>query len=146
MYAEVIIDIKNKQVNRSFDYIIPSYLEGIIAVGSRVYVPFGKQKRMGYVLKIKDTTEVVRELKEISDLIDYKPILNEEFIEMAKYISIHDFSFYSTSLDAMIPQALRMKYEKHITENWKWYESKRKIKYFSHTSIDDKYERRNGFQ
>ena len=93
MYAEVIIDIKNKQVNRSFDYIIPSYLEGIIAVGSRVYVPFGKQKRMGYVLKIKDTTEVVRELKEISDLIDYKPILNEEFIEMAKYISIHDFSF-----------------------------------------------------
>ena len=114
MYAEVIIDIKNKQVNRSFDYIILSYLEGIIAVGSRVYVPFGKQKRMGYVLKIKDTTEVVRELKEISDLIDYKPILNEEFIEMAKYISIHDFSFYSTSLDAMIPQALRMKYEKIV--------------------------------
>ena len=114
MYAEVIIDIKNKQVNRSFDYIIPSYLEGIIAVGSRVYVPFGKQKRMGYVLKIKDTTEVVRELKEISDLIDYKPILNEEFMEMAKYISIHDFSFYSTSLDAMIPQALRMKYEKIV--------------------------------
>lgn len=114
MYAEVIIDIKNKQVNRSFDYIIPSYLEGIIAIGSRVYVPFGKQKRMGYVLKIKDTTEVVRELKEISDLIDYKPILNEEFMEMAKYISIHDFSFYSTSLDAMIPQALRMKYEKIV--------------------------------
>ena len=114
MYAEVIIDIKNKQVNRSFDYIIPSYLEGIIAIGSRVYVPFGKQKRMGYVLKIKDTTDVVRELKEISDLIDYKPILNEEFMEMAKYISIHDFSFYSTSLDAMIPQALRMKYEKIV--------------------------------
>lgn len=114
MYAEVIIDIKNKQVNRSFDYIIPSYLEGIIAVGSRVYVPFGKQKRMGYVLKIKDTTDVVRELKEISDLIDYKPILNEEFMEMAKYISVHDFSFYSTSLDAMIPQALRMKYEKIV--------------------------------
>ncbi|MBQ2471298.1 MAG: primosomal protein N', partial [Acholeplasmatales bacterium] len=114
MYAEVIIDIKNKQVNRSFDYIIPSYLEGIIAIGSRVYVPFGKQKRMGYVLNIKDTTDVVRELKEISDLIDYKPILNEEFMEMAKYISIHDFSFYSTSLDAMIPQALRMKYEKIV--------------------------------
>ena len=77
MYAEVIIDIKNKQVNRSFDYIIPSYLEGIIAVGSRVYVPLGKQKRMGYVLNLKDTTEVGRQLKEIPDLIDYQSILNE---------------------------------------------------------------------
>ena len=53
MIAEIIIDIQNKQVNRSFDYLIPSYLEGIILIGSRVLVPFGKLKRTGYVINIK---------------------------------------------------------------------------------------------
>lgn len=114
MFAEVIIDIKNKQVNRSFDYIIPSFLEGILEVGCRVKVPFGKLKRTGFIVKIKNETEVERGLKEISDVIDLKPVLNEEFIEMAKYISEHNFSFYATSLETMIPQALRMKYEKTI--------------------------------
>ena len=114
MFVEVIIDIKNKQVNKSFDYIIPTYLEGILKVGCRVKVPFGKLKRTGYILKIKESTEVTRGLKEIDEAIDLKPVLNEEFIKLAEYISIHDFSFYATSLETMIPQALRMKYEKTI--------------------------------
>lgn len=114
MYAEVIIDIKNKQVNRSFDYIIPSYLEGILQVGSRVKVPFGKQNRTGYIVNIKDKTEVTKGLKEIFEPIDLKPVLNEESLDLAKYIATHNFSFYATSLEAMIPLALRMKYEKII--------------------------------
>ncbi len=114
MFAEVIIDIKNKQVNRSFDYIIPPYLEGILKVGCRVKVPFNRQKRTGFILKIKNETEVLRGLKEISEAIDLEPVLNEEFMEMAKFISKNNFSFYATSLETMIPQALRMKYEKTV--------------------------------
>lgn len=114
MFAEVIIDIKNKQVNRSFDYIIPPYLEGILKVGCRVKVPFGPQKRTGYILSIKEETEVKKGLKEIYEAIDLKPVLNEESMDMAKYMASHYFSFYATCLDAMIPVALRMKYEKTI--------------------------------
>ena len=54
MIAEIIVDVKNKQVNRSFDYIIPSYLEDIIKIGFRVKVPFGKQLRTGFVIGIKN--------------------------------------------------------------------------------------------
>ena len=46
MIAEVIVDILNKQVNRSFDYLVPSHLESIIKVGFRVNVPFGRIKRL----------------------------------------------------------------------------------------------------
>ena len=46
MIAEVIVDIKNKQLNKSFDYLIPSKFEGLIQIGMRVYVPFGRMKRI----------------------------------------------------------------------------------------------------
>ncbi len=111
MIAEVIIDIANKQVNRSFDYEIPSLLENIIKVGYRVYVPFGSQKRMGFVIRIKETSDVKR-LKMIEDTIDVYPILNEEFIDLAMFIAKHNFSFYATALQTMIPSALKLKYRR----------------------------------
>ena len=65
MISEVIVDIKNKQVNRSFDYKIPAHLSNIIDVGFRVLVPFGNTKRVGYVINIKDDTLYKKNLKEI---------------------------------------------------------------------------------
>lgn len=112
MYAEIIIDIKNKQVNKTFDYIIPSKLINILKPGFRVIVPFGNLKRTGYVIKIKEETEYKNNLKEIIDTLDVKPVLNEELIDIAKYIAINNFSFYSVVLDAMIPSALKIKYQR----------------------------------
>lgn len=114
MFAEVIVDIKNKQVNRTFDYIIPEALEGICKEGQRCIVPFGKLKRTAYILKIKETTEVLKGLKEIIELIDFNPILTKELLNIGLYMANHYFSFYSQALECMIPQALRMKYEKII--------------------------------
>ncbi len=112
MIAEVIVDILNKQVNRSFDYLIPVHLENIIKVGFRVNVPFGKTKRLGFVINIKDNTIYDRPLKSIIDTIDIYPVLNSEFIELAKYIADNNFSFYATALKTMVPSALKIKYKK----------------------------------
>ncbi len=112
MIAEVIIDITNKQVNRSFDYHIPSHLENILSVGYRVYVPFGNLKRVGFVIAIKETTEFVKKIKDVEELIDVYPVLNEEFIDLAKFIAENNFSFYATALKTMIPSALKVKYQK----------------------------------
>ena len=112
MFASVIVDIKNKQVNRTYDYIIPLKFIGILKVGSRCIVPFNHLKRTGYIVEIKEETTVTKNLKEILDIIDYTPILNKEFIDLGMYMANHYFSFYSTCLEAMIPTALRMKYEK----------------------------------
>ncbi len=110
--AEVVIDIQNKQVNRTFDYLIPPHLEGILKVGYRVHVPFGRMKRVGFITKIKSTTDYQKNLKTILDTIDVYPVLTEEFIELAKYIAEHNFSFYATALQTMIPTALKIKYQK----------------------------------
>ena len=112
MVAEVIVDIKNRQVNKAFDYHIPSYLEDILKVGFRVSVPFGRITRVGYIVNIKNDTEYKKELKDIIDIIDVNSIFNEEFIELGKYISEHYFVFYANAFDAMIPSALKVKYQK----------------------------------
>ena len=112
MYAEVVIDIKNKQVNRTYDYNIPSKLESILKPGFRVIVPFGNLKRTGYVIDIKNETEYKNNLKEIIDTLDVKPVLNKELIDIAKYIANNNFSYYSVVLDAMIPSALKIKYQR----------------------------------
>lgn len=113
MIAEVIVDVLNKQVNRSFDYVIPPHLESIIKVGYRVHVPFGNMKRMGFVVNIKDNTDYAcKRLKEIIDTIDIYPVLNYEFIDIAKFIAENNFSFYATALQTMIPSALKVKYKR----------------------------------
>ena len=40
LIAEVVVDIKNKAVNKIFDYEVPLELETIIQPGVRVLVPF----------------------------------------------------------------------------------------------------------
>ena len=112
MIASVIVDIQNKQVNRSFDYIVPQYLANVLKVGYRVKVPFGPRSILGYVIQIKDITDFSGHLKEIVDLVDVYPPLNEEFIELAKNIAENNFSFYASALQTMIPTALKVKYEK----------------------------------
>ena len=56
MIASVIVDIKAKQVNRSFDYLVPPHLENVIKIGYRVRVVFGKRVLVGFVVELKNTT------------------------------------------------------------------------------------------
>ena len=112
MIAKVIVDVESKQVNRPFDYIIPKHLEGIVDIGYRVIVPFGKLKRSGFIVAIDDKTDSLISLKEIIDVVDVFQILSSELIDVAKYIHEYYFSFYITALKAMVPAALKVKYKK----------------------------------
>ena len=49
MVAEVIVDVLSSEVDRVFDYSIPSSLS-FITPGFRVLVPFGNRKIEGYVV------------------------------------------------------------------------------------------------
>ncbi|MBO5711277.1 MAG: hypothetical protein J6R47_00425, partial [Acholeplasmatales bacterium] len=118
MIASIIVDIENKQVNRSFDYLVPDYLKDVLRVGYRVRVPFGPRAILGYVVDLKDDSNFQGRLKEIVDVVDVYPPLNEEFIDIAKFIAENNLSFYASALQTMIPQALKVKYEKlAIAEN-----------------------------
>ena len=50
MYADVLVEIKAKQVDKTFTYLIPTNLKDKVKVGLLVVVPFGKKQVEGYVL------------------------------------------------------------------------------------------------
>mgnify|MGYP003301746306 CR=1 FL=1 len=52
MVAQVLVGIKITHIDKTFSYKIPSFMKEQISVGSRVLVPFGKQKLEGFVLEI----------------------------------------------------------------------------------------------
>lgn len=112
MIASIVVDIAAKQVNQTFDYIVPTHLESILKVGHRVRVLFGNRTVVGFVVELKESSTFKKKLREISDLVDVYPVLNEEFVELAKFISTHNFSFYAVALQTMIPSALKIKYQK----------------------------------
>ena len=45
MIAEVLIDTNAKELNRTFDYLVPEGLEEAAQVGARVVVPFGIREK-----------------------------------------------------------------------------------------------------
>ena len=75
MYADVLVEIKSKHVDKTFSYEVPKPLQAFLEIGKRVLVPFGSQKLEGYVVGIKETCEI--QTKEIIEIIDEKPVLNE---------------------------------------------------------------------
>lgn len=100
MFAEVIINSIAKELNRCFDYIIPENLEKEIKVGSRVFVPFGKQKKEeGFVINIKETSEFAN--KEIIKIEDN--LLSEENINLAKLMARRYFCNISDCIKLMLP-------------------------------------------
>ena len=100
MIAEVIINTIAKELNKTYDYIVPASIEKDIKIGSRVFVPFGRTKQEeGFVLNLKGSSEFAN--KEITKLEDN--ILNKKNIDLAKIMSKRYFCNISDCIRLMLP-------------------------------------------
>ena len=63
MYAEIIIDITHEKLDRTFEYKVPEELEGTLAVGSSVLVPFGNgdKVRTGFISDFRKRAALIRQ-------------------------------------------------------------------------------------
>ena len=65
MYIDVLVELKAKQIDKTFTYLVPDKLQSDIDIGKRVLVPFGKQKLEGFILNnyIVEDTSLVNNLE-----------------------------------------------------------------------------------
>jgi primosomal protein N' (replication factor Y) len=130
MFAKVIVDVPSKQTNRPFDYIIPDVFSGWVEVGSRVAVSFGPRTLQGFVVEVFAQSEYeASKLKSIQHVLDLYPPLTPELVELAHWISQTYLCHEITALQAMIPGALKAKYERQISWN-EFMESQQTIVFF----------------
>ena len=107
MYCDVLVELKTNKIAQTFTYLIPNNLRSQVKVGIRVLVPFGKQTLEGFVLNITDNKSFDYELKEIISLVDLEPVINEEMLELGKYISLKTLCNLISAYQTMLPAALK---------------------------------------
>ncbi len=85
MIAEVIINSNVKNLNKTFDYKIPVEIENEISIGVEFCCLLEEKKQLeeGYVVGIKESSEYIEKLKEISK-VEEKNAISPENIQLAK--------------------------------------------------------------
>ncbi|WP_099352374.1 primosomal protein N' [Fredinandcohnia onubensis] len=111
--ASIIVDVPAMQTDKTYDYLVPDKWKDIVVPGMRVVVPFGPRKVQGFVMSLSSEGEV-KKLKEIHSLLDLTPALNEELLHIGKWLTEKTLCFTISALQAMLPSAMRAKYEKEI--------------------------------
>ncbi|MBO0994327.1 primosomal protein N' [Bacillus sp. SD088] len=113
MIAEVIVDVPSLGTDKVFDYLIPEKWLSVVEPGMRVAVPFGPRLIQGFVMAVK-TESNFKKLKEVKELLDLTPALNKELLELGQWMANETLSFKISAFHAMLPAAMKAKYEKYI--------------------------------
>jgi len=109
--VEVAFDIP---IEKTFDYLPGKFLENICK-GVRVRVPFGRQKKVGIVVSIKEEEVDKRKYKNILRVYDNVPLLNDELFTLSEFISKKYLSSKGQALFSMIG-GLPLKYTFPVIE------------------------------
>ncbi len=124
-YAEIVIEIKAREVDRIFYYRVPEAMEGKIREGMRVSVPFGRGNRPteGYVIGLCDEVKTTRTLKEIQSVKDDSPVLSKTAIELAKWMKDKYYCTLTDCLQCMLPKFTGDKVIKYVHRGEKFSEA-----------------------
>ncbi len=88
MIAKVVLNNKEQNIDKIFDYSIPDALMDKVAVGMRVSVPFGRGNRSvdGIVIELSENSNYDK-LKEISSVYGKEPVCAPWILDLCLWVS-----------------------------------------------------------
>ncbi|MCO5061166.1 MAG: primosomal protein N' [Kiritimatiellae bacterium] len=101
--ARVVVDLS---LDREFDYLVPSALSDALQVGSRVEVPFGRRTVSGYVVSFVEASSFPN-LKPIKAMIGKKPLVEENILNLARWIADYYVAPVELAVRTVLPSAVR---------------------------------------
>src|SRR6202048_5007282 len=104
--AQVAVDARVGSHSGLFDYAVPTELTGVIEVGHRVRVPFGKRTVTGFVYAL-DQAPTILELRPIEALVDAEPVLPAVLVELAGFVAAHYLVPLDEVIRAIVPPRVR---------------------------------------
>ena len=119
MYADVLVEVKTKDLEKMFTYRVPDSM--VLSLGMRVLVPFGKRNIEGFVMKIYDHGDFDYEVRDIVSVIDERAVINEEMMELGKYISLKTLCPLILAYQTMLPRALKAKVKTKVNKKYATY-------------------------
>ena len=119
MTVNVLVELSNRNIDKYFTYNVPGEFKNLIKVGIRVKVPFGKQTLEGFVMEVNNSTGT--DLKDILEIVDKDIILNDELIELGKYIKEKTLCTLISAYQSMLPKALKAQNKTKINKSYNKY-------------------------
>lgn len=113
-YAEVIVSVSAARVDRPFHYSVDEQLRSLVRIGSRVLVPFGSREVEGYVVGLVDETDV-EDVKPIVDVVDASPVLTDDQLQLAEWLSDRYLCLRVEALQCVLPAGTRHRTELRLT-------------------------------
>ncbi len=99
-YAEVALPLS---IDRTFTYIVPPELRESAIIGVRVVVPFGPKYATGIIVGIPESSDVSG-LKPVRDVIDARPVVNDELLQLCRWMSDYYIAPFGEVLKTLLPQ------------------------------------------
>ncbi len=109
-YAEIVILEYN--FDKIFHYCIPRDLKDRISLGSRVTIPFRGKVATGCVVGFLAESDV-KKLKDITQIIDKKPLLTPRVIRLTQWISNYYLCSWEKTLNYAIPKTRKVWLKKY---------------------------------
>ena len=117
-YANIIVNISHENLDRTFQYIIPSPLQNAVEMGSLVRIPFGKSNKVieGYVMDIVDKPEYdPSKLKEVIEVVVDSKVNESKLIKLAAFIRKNYGSTMINALKIVLPVKKKVKEKQERT-------------------------------
>ena len=122
-FAEVVFNIS---LDHSFSYLIPKEMINIVKPGIRVLAPLGKRVLTGVVVDIKSEVDFDN-LKEITDILDEKPLLSKDLIDLVKWISDYYMSSWGQAIALALPKGIDESAKRRLYVNDNFDETKTEL-------------------
>ncbi len=115
MIAEVIVDIASGETDRIYDYLC----DEDTVVGSRVRAPFGGKIVAGFVMRVKETSDLPKEkLKKILPCSDELPALTGECLALANKMTARYRVPKALVLRLFLPAEMRTGKVRELMKNY----------------------------
>jgi primosomal protein N' (replication factor Y) len=112
LFAEVVVNAP--PVRGAFHYHIPPALEGRIAPGHLVVVPFGPRRVQGVVTRLPPEPEAL-ETRPVEGLVDPAPVLRSEQLALAEWMADRTLAPLIDCLALMLPPGLAQQADQRLT-------------------------------
>ena len=104
--AQVVVEARVGSISGLFDYRIPDELIGLVQVGQRVRVPFGRRSATGFIYALS-SMPAVAEPKSIEAVIDAEPLLPPHLVQLAGWVAEHYAAPLDEVIRAVVPPRVR---------------------------------------
>lgn len=118
MYANVILNQKAYELDRTFCYEIPPELVPFAERGKRVSVPFRfRGTTEGIIIGISDEAPDIKKIKKITKILDEEPSVNELGFKIAGFIHRRYLASHYEALKLVMPSGLKAVMSERLSVN-----------------------------